>query len=381
MIMTPTYAGYPYICKFGMSKLRISDFLKKPKGDENQPSTVFKVSSKVGKLIDNHTSDVSMTISEVSKSIDTNNPVLYHKQYIQGLDTQDKLDEYYLNIFDTLPKYINTSQQMHQSITTSIVESVNNDGLIHKIDTTPEIQLRNDYFRIVDPCKVEQSSLVIRTQTCPECDETIEVHNGLFTCKECGHVMEAIDYQYSYRDTVEAQVKTQFSYKKAARFIDLLRSLQAKDNSDIPRNIIEAVKKQIEMENEDFNVKKDLTIARVKDYLKRCRFNKYYDHAPSIIYRITGKAPLELSSEQEQLILSMFSEITDHYEMAKQRVNSSRSSFLSYNYVLYKCFEILDLKDEMEVVTILKSSEKIAAMDAIWKVIMSELSWPFYRTI
>lgn len=367
-----------------MSKLRISDFLKKPKGEESQPSTVFKVSSKVGKLIDNPISDI-VSISETPVTatvIDTNNPVLYHKQYMTSLDTQDKLDEYYLNIFDTLPKYINTSQQMHQSITSTTLEGTNGiDGLIHKIDTTPEIQLRNDYFRIVDPCKVEQSSLVIRNQSCPECDETIEVHNGLYTCKDCGHVMEAIDYQYSYRDTVEAQVKTQFSYKKSARFVDLLRSLQAKDNSDIPKNIIEAVKKQIEMENPDFNVKKDLTISRVKDYLKRCRFNKYYDHAPSIIFRITGKAPLELSSEQEQLILSMFSEVTDHYEMAKQRVNSTRSSFLSYNYVLYKCFEILDMKDEMEVVTILKSPEKISNMDTIWKVIMSELGWPFYRTI
>ena len=359
-----------------MSKLRISDFLKKPRGEDTQKqSTVFKVSSKVGKLIDNPTSEISSL--EAPKVLDTNNPLLYHKEHIKILDTQEKVDEYYLNIFDTLPKYISASNRIHDNLSSN---QIDNDALIHKIDTSSEIQLRNDYFRIVDPTQVEQSSLAIRIQTCSECDGTVEVHNGLFTCQSCGFVLQAIDYQYSYRDTIEAQVKTQFSYKKSARFIDLLRSLQAKDNSDIPKNVIEAVKKQIDMEI-DFDIKKDLTIARVKDYLKRCSFNKYYDQAPSIIYRLTGKAPLQLSSEQEQLILSMFSEVADHFEMAKQRVNSTRSSFLSYTYVLYKCLEILEMKEEMTVVTILKSSEKISAMDEIWKVIMDELSWPYHRTL
>ena len=60
---------------------------------------------------------------------------------------------------------------------------------------------------------------------------------------------------------------------------------------------------------------------------------------------------------------------------------NKRSNFLSYSYVLYKCLQLLEMDDFLKHFSLLKSREKLAEQDKIWKKICEELKWQYIKTI
>ena len=52
---------------------------------------------------------------------------------------------------------------------------------------------------------------------------------------------------------------------------------------------------------------------------------------------------------------------------------NNRSNFLSYSYVLYKFLQLLEFDEYLDYFNLLKSREKLAEADKIWKLICHEL--------
>ena len=113
-------------------------------------------------------------------------------------------------------------------------------------------------------------------------------------------------------------------------------------------------------------------------YLKKLRYNKYYEHIPHIINKLNGLPPPILTREVEEKLRIMFKDIQTPWI---KHCPSNRSNFFSYSYVLYKCLELLEEDQFLSYFTLLKSREKLAEQDNIWKLICKDLQWEYIKTI
>lgn len=155
-----------------------------------------------------------------------------------------------------------------------------------------------------------------------------------------------------------------------------LNQFQAKESTDISdeiyKNILNELKK---MRVSDINKVK---YNDIKTILKKLRLNKYYEHIPHIMCKITGNSPPTLSRAEEESLKQMFEEIQSAYEKYKPQ---GRTNFLSYSYILHKTFQILKLDRYIDYFPLLKSREKLRAHDKVWKLICEDLGWTFIPSI
>lgn len=121
----------------------------------------------------------------------------------------------------------------------------------------------------------------------------------------------------------------------------------------------------------------EIKASKIKAYLKKLKFSKYYEHVNYITNQLSGKPNIRFSGELEQKLKSMFMEIQAPFE---QHCPPTRKNFLSYSYVLYKFMELLGHDEYLHLFAKLKSSEKLYCNDVIWKKICATLRWEYIAT-
>ena len=151
--------------------------------------------------------------------------------------------------------------------------------------------------------------------------------------------------------------------------------LQAKENTEIPQEVIDALKQ--EFRKAKATTRCEIKPARVRAYLKKIGLNRYYEHVHSICNLLSGMPAPTLPSELEERLKSMFQEIQDPFDRACPK---NRKNFLSYSYVLYKLCELLGEDTYLPYFPLLKSSEKLFQQDCIWKAICKDLGWEYIRS-
>jgi hypothetical protein len=121
-----------------------------------------------------------------------------------------------------------------------------------------------------------------------------------------------------------------------------------------------------------------ITRQKIKEILKKLKINKYYEHVPYILNRITGDPNPHLSPELEDKLKQMFKEIQVPF-LKYSPLN--RKNFLSYSYVIHKFIQLLNQDEYLKYFPLLKSREKLHQQEQIWKKICDELEWKFIRSI
>ncbi len=121
-----------------------------------------------------------------------------------------------------------------------------------------------------------------------------------------------------------------------------------------------------------------LSNKKIREYLKKLKLNKYYEHVPHIINRLNGLPPPIMKREIEERLRIMFKEIQGPF---MEVCPKSRKNFLSYSYVLHKFVELLELDEYKSCFPLLKSREKLHQQDLIWKNICAKLKWHYIKSI
>jgi len=199
---------------------------------------------------------------------------------------------------------------------------------------------------------------------------------GFMSCLKCGHMEYVIieSDKPNYKDPPPEA--TYFAYKRTNHLNEILNQIQAKESTDIPDEVLDAVREEIRKEHiKDLT---ELTNKKIRYYLRKLNLNKYYEHIAHIINRLNGLPPPIITKDIEDKIRIMFSAVNSAWgEIPKK----PKKNFLNYNYVLYKFVELLD-RDEYKVLfPLLKSRDKIVSHDVVWKEICEKLGWEFLRTI
>jgi len=154
---------------------------------------------------------------------------------------------------------------------------------------------------------------------------------------------------------------------------------------NIDKQIFEQIK--LELKKERFTDLNKLTFKHVKKILKRIGHPSHYEHISYIISQLTGKPPPIITKGQYEEVEYRFKQTKEPFKKYKHLLNVShysdeaRKSFLNYNYVLHKLFELMSLDDIAKNFSLLKDTNKLINHDRVWKLICRDLKWQFIPSI
>lgn len=211
-------------------------------------------------------------------------------------------------------------------------------------------------------------------QMCVECGSERKVYasDGLILCQTCGQMeftlVESDKPHYKENQTSVSY----FAYKRVNHFNEWISQFQAKQNAEVPKEVIDTV--QNEINKERLNPNKKITNKKMREWLKRNGYSKYYENIPQIMSIIKCETPPVITKEAEEKLHMMFKMIQEPFMKV---CPPERKNFLSYSYVLHKFVELLELDELKQYFPLLKNRDNLDKQDKIWKGICEILGWQF----
>ena len=236
------------------------------------------------------------------------------------------------------------------------------------------------YMRLIDKNYIPNitSSENEMNDICVKCNVELllNANAGFLVCPKCGYSDKIIidSDKPSYKEPPKEI--TSFCYKRINHLNEFLAQFQAKETTDISEELYIEIKE--ELRKEKITDMKLLTPKKMKNILKKIQRNDYYEHIPYIINQFNGLPAPVIAPEIEEIIRGMFKAIQIPFE---KYCPPKRKNFLSYNYVMYKFFELLELDEYLYCFQLLKSRTKLYEQDKLWKNICNDLGWEFISSL
>jgi len=298
------------------------------------------------------------------------------QERIQNIENDTERTQYLLDLFKLLQQNTTVSGSSTKK------EGILDNFISSHIDNT-KIELYNEYISKFNP---ELKPIPIKTENinkCTNCNSSCFIYDQKTAdqiCINCGiaiNILTNDEDQISYSDNIEPV--NVFNYKRNNHFQECLNQLQAKENTTIPSKIIEDLTKEFKKYN--ITDPKLFTPVLVKSYLKKLKYNKYYEHIPTIINEFCGLRAPKLTPELEEQLKIMFDEIQAPFEKHSKIICPDRKNFLNYNYILYKMCELLNKDEFLNCFPLLKNREILYQHDLIWRGICTDCKWEFIPSI
>ena len=349
---------------------------------------------------------------------DFKNVVFYNDEiksiesYIHDIVTNKEEIDYYSNTADILYNYydlVENNSDNNMNITNHInnannqnkktileyfhkKQSYSNDDVVKNIHNTSNEQtycnisisnnrasLLDEYLSITDKNYINDNidnNIVLKCEFCNSMEKTVLNNDSISVCNKCFSVQHLLtdNEKPSYKDPPKEI--SYFSYKRINHYQEWLNQIQGKETTDIPEEVFDKI--MLELKKQRIINVKDINRHKVKEILKKLKINKYYEHIPYILNRITGIPNPNLTQELEEKLRNMFKEIQVPFLKHSPLV---RKNFLSYSYVIHKFIQILGKNEYLRYFPLLKSREKLHQQEEIWKKICKDLGWKFIRSI
>jgi hypothetical protein len=223
-----------------------------------------------------------------------------------------------------------------------------------------------------------QNVETIESDHCTKCNVAKEeiASEGILTCPLCGseEYMMVVSDTPGFNDPPKE--RNNYAYKKINHLNEILNQFQAKESTIIPEEVMNEI--IIEIRKRRIQNVADLCEKDIREILKKIDRSKYYEHVPHIVSRLNGNPPPTITPEIEEKIRAMFQEIQAPFLLF---CPDDRTNFLSYSYILYKFFELLELDEYKIYFPLLKSRDRLIAHDQIWEKICEFLRWEFIRSV
>ena len=352
---------------------------------------IYKLKNKINKIINNE--EMNNYYLEVGS--------LLH-DYYDNIDKSDKNEEVE-NFEENLINYEEDKNNNKKKMQNSVIDFFNNrekddtndsnenndnnesnytsmkiSDFIKEESNFKKKNYLDDYLKKIDPNYISGIMYDTKIFKCSQCNHEMTLYpsDGLQICSKCGnqeYVLIESD-KPSFKDP-PLEV-CYFSYKRINHFNEWLAQFQAKESTEIPQEVYDKIIAEIKKERIK-NLEK-LDTKKIRQYLKKNKLNKFYDHAAHILYQINGISPPSMSKELEEKLRLMFKEIQGPF---MEVCPKWRKNFLNYSYVLHKFVELLSLDEYKVYFPLLKDREKLHQTDMIWKKICEKLGWHFIKSI
>lgn len=297
------------------------------------------------------------------------------------LKDQDQLASYFLKNADLMLQYYGQSET-NSAVTTKHVD--NNTFMKYlapavAVETGPSRkQMFDEYISRMKMGTGENNEQNTDTDHCNRCNVAREevASEGILACPMCGseeYMMVVSDFP-SFRDPPKE--RNNYAYKKINHLNEILNQFQAKESTIIPDEVMNEV--VCEIKKRRIQNIAELCEKDIREILKKLNRSKYYEHAAHIVSRLNGNPPPTITPEIEEKIRAMFQDIQAPFLLY---CPNDRTNFLSYSYILYKFFELLELDEYKVYFPLLKSRDRLISHDQIWKKICDYLRWEYIVSI
>ena len=236
----------------------------------------------------------------------------------------------------------------------------------------------NEYLIMIDKNYIPKILYNNDINKCKDCniEMTVKLSNGIQICENCGIQNRILieSNKPSFKDPPPEV--SYFAYKRINHFNECLAQFQGKESTIVPQEVYDSL--LLEIKKERISNLATLNYYKIRQYLKKLKLNKYYEHIPHILNRINGIPPPVLSKSLEKKLRLMFKEIQIPF---REVCPKNRKNFLSYFYILHKFVELLELDEFKYYFPLLKDKNKLYQTDLIWKGICNILGWEFIKSI
>jgi hypothetical protein len=271
------------------------------------------------------------------------------------------------------------SQDTHQADDISLSGSSSSQPVTTEKKGMQRNQLLNEYLQLEDPSMARNTADDYDDPwtLCDECGNEMNMclNEANLTCSKCGHqefILVDSD-KPSYKDP--PREVCYYAYKKINHFNEWLAQFQAKESTEIPADIYDAI--MVQLKKERITNMSTLKPTKLREILRKMKCSKYYEHIPHIINRLNGQNAPFMSREDEEKLRHMFREIQPSF---KKHCPKGRRNFLSYGYVLYKFCELLEMDEYLSCFPLLKNRDKLYLQDKTWQQICNDMGWGYLRT-
>jgi hypothetical protein len=165
------------------------------------------------------------------------------------------------------------------------------------------------------------------------------------------------------------------AYIRLNHFKEILSQFQAKETTQIPDEVMDAIKARIKKERiEDVST---LNYNKMRDILRKLGLNKYFEHI-QYINSLFGIKPPVMNEELHETLCVLFIEIQKPWAV---HCPPNRTNFFNYTYTLYQLCNLLDQTQYLPYIPMMKDREKQLEQDMIWKKVCQDLDWEYFPTV
>lgn len=325
----------------------------------------------------------ALTANDITIKAQLKNNIIDLEEKIDAIENNYKELDYFFDTSEILCDYydiLNDKNKKHTSKKTIM------DFFNKKPQQSPteekahknRAELYDQYLSITDPGSVKKKMTNKFIEHCSVCniEKTLIISDGILVCTNCGQTDFVIidSDKPNYKDPIPDT--SAYAYKRINHFNEWLSQFQAKESTEIPNEIFGEI--LLEINKARLHNLAALTPEKMRQILKKLRYNKYYEHIPHIINKLNGVPPPNMTREVEERMRIMFRQIQEPFA---KHCPKDRKNFLSYSYVLHKFCQLMELDDFLQCFPLLKSREKLQQQDRIWKEICKSLGWEYIASI
>ena len=297
------------------------------------------------------------------------------RRQIQDLETTFALSFYILRTADILEEYrkIMLSKNSRSFVCldheAADREAVKRDELVIKY-----LLVAREYVEI------ENYRQHTKKLMCPACYNTdlrrASDSDTAFVCSKCTTEVQILDDTPSFKDTDRVNMCSRYTYSRKGHFIDAIKKLQGKQNTD--PEVIQSVINVLLNAMEFHNLRSDtVTKQHLYMFLAEKNLSAHYENL-NLLHRIITDKPCPDISAYEQKLLKDY----DKQESAldKVYVNDTRKNSLNVYYKLYKLLQYNGYNCRKDDFCLLKTKTKEDEHDEKMKRAWSILGWKWIET-
>jgi len=237
-----------------------------------------------------------------------------------------------------------------------------------------------NYWRNVNNDVLNVQDFIVLSDVCEICNngELIpQDEEGILICnnQNCGKFVTYIIDSSKPTNKEPPNEVSYTAYIRLNHFKEILSQFQAKETTQIPEEVIDAIRNRIKKERI-----KDMTLInydKMRDILRKLGFNKYFEHI-QYINSIFGIKPPIMNEELHETLCVLFIEIQKPWAM---HCPANRTNFFNYTYTLFQLCVLLDQTQYLPYIPMMKDREKQLEQDMIWKKVCHDLDWEFFPTV
>ena len=237
-----------------------------------------------------------------------------------------------------------------------------------------------NYWRNVNNEITNIQDFIINTDVCEVCKKGELIpqdEEGILICNN-QNCSKFVTYIVDSSKPTNKEPPNEVSYTAYIRlnhFKEILSQFQAKETTQIPEEVIDAIRGRIKKERI-----KDLSLInydKMRDILRKLGLNKYFEHI-QYINSIFGIKPPIMNEELHETLCVLFIEIQKPWAV---HCPANRTNFFNYTYTLYQLCVLLDQTQYLPYIPMMKDREKQLEQDMIWKKVCNDLDWEFFASV